>query len=124
MIRRRALLAAALAAPALADAQVAYPTRPVRVVIPFGPGGGSDNLARLIEAGVGRALGQALVIETRPGAGGVIGSEIVARADPDGYTVLFTDSSFAINPSLVPRLPFDPRSEERRVGKECRSRWS
>jgi tripartite-type tricarboxylate transporter receptor subunit TctC len=108
MIRRRSLLAAALAAPAVARAQGAYPARPVRVVIPFGPGGGSDNLARVIEAGVGRALGQVLVIETRPGAGGVIGSEIVARAEPDGYTVLFTDSSFAINPSLVPRLPFDP----------------
>ncbi|WP_426959047.1 Bug family tripartite tricarboxylate transporter substrate binding protein [Muricoccus radiodurans] len=109
MIRltRRTLAGAVLTLPSVARAQTPYPNRPVRVVIPFGPGGGSDNLARVIEAGVGRALGQVLVIETRPGAGGVIGTELVAHAEPNGYTVLLTDSSFTINPGLVPRLPYD-----------------
>lgn len=81
---------------------------PVRVVIPFGPGGGTDNLARIIEIGVGRVLGQTLVIDTRPGGGGVIGTEVVARAEPDGQTILLVDSSFAIDPGLMPRLPYDP----------------
>lgn len=107
-IARRALPGAALAASSVAHAQPVFPSRPVRVIIPFGPGGGSDNLARIIEPGVGRTLGQTLVIETRPGASGVIGTEIVARAEPDGHTVLLVDSSFAINPGLQPRLPYDP----------------
>ncbi|MGK7869914.1 Bug family tripartite tricarboxylate transporter substrate binding protein [Falsiroseomonas sp. E2-1-a20] len=105
---RRALMSAAVLAPFVAQAQPAYPTRPVRVVIPFGPGGGTDNLARIIEIGVGRVLGQTLVIDTRPGGGGVIGTEVVARAEPDGQTILRVDSSFAINPGLMPRLPYDP----------------
>ncbi len=105
-LSRRAALALGLAAPQVARAQ-GFPQRAVRVVIPFGPGGGTDNLARLIEPHVARRLGQALVIETRPGAGGIIGTEMVARADADGLTVLMTDSSFTINPALHQRLPFD-----------------
>lgn len=107
-MQRRGFLAggmALLASPALA--QGGFPARPVRVIIPFAPGGGTDNLARLIEPHVNRALGQNLVIETRPGAGGVIGSEAVMRAEPDGHTVLMTDASFSIIPGLYPRLPFD-----------------
>jgi tripartite-type tricarboxylate transporter receptor subunit TctC len=106
-MRRRTLLVAmsALATPALAQAP--FPNRPVRVLIPFSPGGGTDNLARLIEPHVNRLLGQNQVIETRPGAGGIIGTEVVARAEPDGHTVLMTDASFTINPGLHPRLPFD-----------------
>lgn len=105
---RRAVLSAAALVPFAAQAQPAYPSRPVRVVIPFGPGGGTDNLARIIEIGVGRVLGQTLVIDTRPGGGGVIGTEAVARAEPDGQTILLVDSSFSINPGLMPRLPYDP----------------
>lgn len=107
----RRLLMAMLAAPAVARAQPAFPQRPVRVIIPFGPGGGSDNLARTIEVSVGRALGQTLVIETRPGAASVIGTEMVARADPDGYTVLLTDTTFTVNPGLLPRLPYDSEKD-------------
>ncbi|WP_226381894.1 tripartite tricarboxylate transporter substrate binding protein [Falsiroseomonas ponticola] len=107
-MRRRGLLGGALALLAApAGAQPGFPARPVRVIIPFAPGGGTDNLARLIEGHVNRALGQNLVIETRPGAGGVIGSEAVMRAEPDGHTVLMTDASFSIIPGLYPRLPFD-----------------
>jgi tripartite-type tricarboxylate transporter receptor subunit TctC len=106
-IRRRHLLAGAgavIGSPALAQG---FPDRPVRVIVPFGPGGGTDNLVRLIDAHVRAALGQPLVIENRAGAGGTIGGELVARAPADGYTVLIVDSSFAINPSLFPRLPYD-----------------
>lgn len=107
--RRHLIAAAALAAaaggPAIAQG---FPDRPVRVIVPFGPGGGTDNLVRLIEPHVRTALGQPIVIENRAGAGGTIGSEMVARAPADGYTMLIVDSSFAINPSLFPRLPYDP----------------
>jgi tripartite-type tricarboxylate transporter receptor subunit TctC len=108
MLRRRSMLAAAaalpFARPALAQG---YPERPLRVVIPYGPGGGTDNLVRVIEPHVRAAFGQALVIENRAGAGGTIGTDLVARAPADGYTVGVVDSSFAINPSLFPNLPYD-----------------
>ena len=108
MRRRDALLGGlALLAATPAHAQRGFPQRPVRVIIPFAPGGGTDNLARLIEPAVNRLLGQSQVIETRPGAGGIIGAEAVARAEPDGYTVMMTDASFSIVPGLYPRLPFD-----------------
>ena len=108
-IRRRHLLAAATIAASMAGPALAqgFPDRPVRVIVPFGPGGGTDNLVRLIEPHVRNALGQPIVIENRAGAGGTIGSEMVARAPTDGYTMLIVDSSFAINPSLFPRLPYD-----------------
>jgi tripartite-type tricarboxylate transporter receptor subunit TctC len=110
-ISRRHLLsgaAAAAAIPISAQAQTAYPTRPVRLVIPFGPGGGTDNLIRILEPHVSRALGQPLVIENRAGAGGIVGTEIVVRAEPDGYTLVALDSTFVINPGLFPTLPYDP----------------
>lgn len=110
-LSRRAVLAAVAGLPAVAHAQAGFPARPVRVIIPFGPGGGSDNLARTIEVSVGRALGQNLVIETRPGAASVIGTEMVARAEPDGYTVLLTDTTFTVNPGLLPRLPYDSEKD-------------
>jgi tripartite-type tricarboxylate transporter receptor subunit TctC len=112
MLRRRHVLAAAaaspLARPVLAQA---YPERPLRVIVPFGPGGGTDNLVRIIEPHVRAAFGQPPVIENRAGGGGTIGTEIVARAPADGYTTLVVDSSFAINPSLFPQLSFDPAKD-------------
>lgn len=108
-LRRRHVLAAAATLPLSRTAFAqGYPDRPLRVVVPFGPGGGTDNLVRVIEPNVREAFGQPLVVENRAGAGGTIGSDIVARAPADGYTVLVVDSSFAINPSLFPSLPFDP----------------
>jgi tripartite-type tricarboxylate transporter receptor subunit TctC len=83
-----------------------YPTRPIRLIVPFGPGGGTDNLARIIEPLVSKALGQPLVIENRPGGGSTIGMDQVAKAAPDGYTLVMTDTSIAVNPSLKP-LPYD-----------------
>ena len=90
-------------APALAQS---YPTRPIRLVVPFGAGGGTDNLARIIEPLVSKALGQPLVIENRPGGGSSIGMDQVAKAAPDGYTLVMTDTSIALNPSLR-ALPYD-----------------
>ncbi|MGK7865013.1 Bug family tripartite tricarboxylate transporter substrate binding protein [Falsiroseomonas sp. E2-1-a4] len=108
MTNRRTLLTAAslmaLAIPALAQG---FPERPVRIVVPFGPGGGTDNLVRILEPHLRASLGQPVVIENRAGAGGTIGADLVARGPADGYSVVVVDSSFAINPSLFPQLPYD-----------------
>jgi tripartite-type tricarboxylate transporter receptor subunit TctC len=98
-----ALFAILCVAPALSQS---YPARPIRLVVPFGAGGGTDNLARIIEPLVSKALGQPLVIENRPGGGSTIGMDQVAKAAPDGYTLVMTDTSIAVNPSLKP-LPYD-----------------
>ncbi|HZB61286.1 MAG TPA: tripartite tricarboxylate transporter substrate binding protein [Microvirga sp.] len=113
---RRSLLvsmAAASAALALrlpsAWAQADYPSRPVRVIVPYAAGGGTDFFARLVFAEIGRQLGQQFVIENRPGAGTNIGAEAVARAEPDGYTLLLGDTAtFSTNRTLYAKLPFDP----------------
>jgi len=97
------LLASISAGAALAQP---YPTRPIRLIVPFGPGGGTDNLARIAEPLVSKALGQPLVIENRAGGGSVIGMDLVAKAAPDGYMLVMTDTSIAVNPSLKP-LPYD-----------------
>ena len=118
-MRRHVLLGlgmASLAAASPVRAQPAYPTRTIRVVIPFGAGGGTDNLIRLLEPHVSRALGQPLVIENRAGSASIVGTEMVARAEPDGYTVLGVDSTFVINPGLFPSLPYDPARDLSRVG--------
>lgn len=86
----------------------AFPDKPVRVVIPYAPGGGTDNLVRIIAPSVGASLGQPLVIENRPGGASIIGTEIVAKAAPDGYTLLATDSAVFVNPGLFKtKMPFD-----------------
>ena len=86
-----------------------YPVKPIRFVLPFGaPGGAPDITARLLAPKLTEALGQQIVVEPRVGAGGTIGTEVVARAEPDGYTILLTSPSHAINVSLYPKLPYDP----------------
>lgn len=84
-----------------------YPARAVRVIVPFAPGGGTDILTRIMAPRTGELLGQQLVIDNRPGASSQIGTELVARAAPDGYTILHVDTSFNSNPSLYPKLPYD-----------------
>lgn len=84
-----------------------FPTRPIRLVIPYPPAGGVDNLVRSISSTVGASMGQQLVIDTRPGGSSIIGTEIVAKSNADGYTVLVSDSAFLINPGLFKKLPFD-----------------
>lgn len=85
-----------------------YPYRPVRMVVGFVPGGGPDIVARLVGPRLAEGLGQQVVVDNRPGAGGSIGEDIVAKATPDGYTILMCASSIAINPSLYKKLPYDP----------------
>lgn len=99
-------LAAGLAFATAASAQT-YPNRPIRVVIPYAAGGGTDNLVRVIAQEVSSTIGQQLVVDNRPGAASAIGTEIVANAVPDGYTLLATDSAILINPGLIKNLPFD-----------------
>src|SRR5688500_14812921 len=144
-------------------AQQAWPTRPIRLIVPFPPGGATDANARAIAKEVESALGQPLVVDNRGGANAIIGSDLLAKAAPDGYTLMHISVAFAINPSTHKKLPFDTRrdftpitnpivgqgsllavnpsvpaksvselialakketlkyrSEERRVGKECR----
>lgn len=91
----------------MALAQDRYPTRPIRLVIPFAPGGGSDVTARLLGPRIADRLGQPVVIDNRPAASGVVGADIVAKAVPDGYTLLGTTVTFVINGTLQKGLPYD-----------------
>ena len=104
-------LAAALvyAAAALTSthAVAAYPDKPIRLVVPFAPGGGTDLVARTLAAGMGRELGQQVIIDNKPGAGTIIGSDSVAKSPPDGYAIVIATFAHAINPSMVPKLPFN-----------------
>ena len=105
---RALLLAAAALAVSTAHGQ-AFPSKPLRLIVPFPPGGSADILGRGIAQKLGDGLGQAVVVENRPGAGTAIGAEALARSPADGYTLMIgTVSSHAINPALNPKLPFDP----------------
>ncbi len=90
-----------------AFAQTAYPSKPITLVVTYPPGGGADAMARLIAPKMGEALGQTIVVENKPGASGQIGAAAVAKANPDGYTLMLDASSFSVNPSLYPKLPYD-----------------
>src|SRR5437879_13769821 len=93
-----------------------YPARPVTFIVPFPPGGGTDISARTVAAKLAAKWGQSVVAENRAGAAGILGADAVARARPDGYTLLIANvGTQSINPSLYPKLPY--RSEERRVGE-------
>ncbi len=85
-----------------------YPNRPIRVIVPFSPGGGSDVLARLLAPWLSDRLGQPVVVDNRPAASGVLGADLVAKATPDGYTLLLVFSTHAVSAQLFTRLPFDP----------------
>ena len=100
------VLTMALLAPLEAYAQ-AYPARPVRIIVPFAPGSTTDALSRLLGQKLSEAWGQTVVIDNKPGAGGNIGADAVAKATPDGYTIMVAAGSHTINPSLYGKLPFD-----------------
>ena len=103
---RLAALAVIAAMAASASAQN-YPVRPIRLLVPFGPGGVGDITARVVAQKIGPALGQQIVIDNRPGAGGIVASEIVAKAAPDGYTLLLLNNAHAVSMSLFKTLPYD-----------------
>ena len=93
--------------PCLAQAADSYPTRPVRIVVPTGAGGVTDVVARVLAQKMGERLGQQVIVDNRPGAGGVLGTQIAATAAPDGYTLVLVFPSHAVNPTLVAKLPYD-----------------
>jgi tripartite-type tricarboxylate transporter receptor subunit TctC len=112
-----ALACAALCTAITAVAQPAYPVKPIRLIVGFAPGGGTDILARALSQPLAELLGQQLTIDNRAGAGGVIATELGARAAPDGYTLLVGSSAaFAINPNLMKKLPYDPVKDFAPVG--------
>jgi tripartite-type tricarboxylate transporter receptor subunit TctC len=107
---RGSVIASVLAAVLVAQTAAAqsFPSKPIRVIVPFPPGGTSDILARLIGAKIAESWGQQLIVDNRPGANGNIGAELVARAVPDGYTIILMDvGNLAISPSVFQKLPFD-----------------
>ncbi|MGC1466799.1 MAG: tripartite tricarboxylate transporter substrate binding protein [Pseudolabrys sp.] len=112
-LTRRTLLAGMAAVPFVrpAAAQTAWPTKPVKVMVPYPPAGGADTTARILYAKLGDMLGQQFVIENRGGAGGTIGEALVSKADPDGYTILHDATAFSVNTELYPKLPFDYRKD-------------
>src|SRR5688572_1220663 len=85
-----------------------YPSRPIRMIVPQSAGGSTDLIARLIAQKVGETLGQTIVVDNRPGAGSINGTEMAAKAAPDGYTLMAVAASFTITPALHKKLPFDP----------------
>jgi tripartite-type tricarboxylate transporter receptor subunit TctC len=106
LLRAVAFVLAAVAA--FAAAAQEYPARPVRVIVPFSPGGAVDGPMRLIAQELGKRWGQQVVVENKPGAGATIGTEIVAKSAPDGYTLLLASQTNAISATLYQKLPFDP----------------
>jgi tripartite-type tricarboxylate transporter receptor subunit TctC len=107
-------IAALVAAPTLARAQ-AWPAKPVRIVVPFTPGGTTDYVARLVGVELGKSLGQPVIVDNKPGAGTVIGVDAVAKAQPDGYTFVCVANSFAANQTLLKKLPYDTLKDLRPV---------
>jgi len=102
-----AVLSIAIALP-LAAAEPPYPSHPLRIIVPFAPGGASDVVGRLLAQKLGESMGQTVVVDNRAGAGANIGIGLAAKAQPDGYTLLVASSAFAVNPSLYAKAPYDP----------------
>jgi tripartite-type tricarboxylate transporter receptor subunit TctC len=102
-----AALGSALAAPHIATAQAAYPSRPVRVLVPYAAGGGADTVSRILFNKLSEMLGQQFIIDNRGGGGGTIGAAVVSKAERDGYTILYDATAFSTNPWLYAKLPYD-----------------
>ena len=109
-MRLFATLVALVVSPALC-AQATWPSKPVRIIVPFGAGSFTESAARVIGAELHNSLGQPFIIETKGGAGSTIGTDLVAKSAPDGYTLLLTDNSFVVSPGLYSKLPYDPAKD-------------
>jgi tripartite-type tricarboxylate transporter receptor subunit TctC len=103
----RALLAVAFASLSLAAWPQAFPAKPVKIIVPFGVGGSADVYARYLGAKLQDSVGQSFVVENRPGGGSIVGSDVVAKSDPDGYTLLMMSNTHTVNETLIPKKPFD-----------------
>jgi tripartite-type tricarboxylate transporter receptor subunit TctC len=103
----RAVLALALLACSAPSWSQAYPSRPVRIIVPYGVGGSADVYARYLGAKLQESVGQTFVIENRPGGGSIVGTDVVAKSDPDGYTLLMMSNTHTVNETLIPKKPFD-----------------
>jgi tripartite-type tricarboxylate transporter receptor subunit TctC len=104
----RSAVAVALLTLSAAHAAEPYPARPIRLIVPFSAGGAADIIARQLGAGMTKVISTQIVVDTRPGGGTVVGTELAARASPDGYTLVLVATAFATNPGLLGKLPFDP----------------
>jgi len=116
---RLAVVAVVLAMTAFASTATRaqnFPARPLKVIVPFSPGGAVDGPMRVIAQELGRRLGQQVVVENRPGAGATIGTDLVAKSPPDGYTLLLASQTNAISATLYPKLPFDPLDDFTPIG--------
>ncbi len=103
----RAGTALAISAFAVSGAMAAFPEKPVKLVVPFAPGGGTDAIARALGVGMAQALGQPVIVDNKPGAGTIIGTDAVAKSPADGYTVVVASFAHAVNPGLMAKMPFD-----------------
>lgn len=110
LIQSLCLGVAAVLAPAVAgaQAQAPYPAKPIRFIVPYPPGGGTDIVARLVAQKMAASMGQQVVVDNKPGASTIIGTDLLAKAPPDGYTIGLITDSHAINPTFFPKLPYDP----------------
>jgi tripartite-type tricarboxylate transporter receptor subunit TctC len=114
---RSLVLAATIALlPLAASAQGSWPTQPIKIIVPFAPGGSNDNMARLLSSKLSTRLGQPVVIENKGGAGGTIGTDFVAKARADGYTLLFASTSITTNAAIGKKLPYDPVKDLTPIG--------
>jgi tripartite-type tricarboxylate transporter receptor subunit TctC len=121
-VLRVLLLSLSLAsAAALAQSPVGYPAKPIRLVVPYTPGASNDTLSRATAQSMAPLLGQSVVIDNRPGAGGMIGAEAVARAEPDGYTILNVQASFATNVAIRSKMPYDVFKDFAYIGMMTKS---
>ena len=96
---------------AVSAAQAAYPEKPIKIVVPFSPGGGADLIARTLSVDLARELGQPVIVDNKPGGGTVIGSDLVAKSPPDGYTLLLSSIAHSVNPSLAEKLPYSTEKD-------------
>ncbi|MEI6547152.1 MAG: tripartite tricarboxylate transporter substrate binding protein [Burkholderiales bacterium] len=118
LVRRDVLLAAAgsMLVPTRLTAQPAWPSKPIRLIVPFAPGGSNDNISRVLASKLSARLGQSVVVENRGGAGGTIGTDFVTKSPADGYTLLFVSTSITTNAASGKKLPYDPAKDLEPIG--------